>query len=379
MRKYILTPIVIISMLFIWSCDVQENSDNNEKEVIKIGVIFPLSGELSSYCPPFKDGLELAKEEINKNSNYKINLIYEDTKGESKTGIDVINKMININNINYFIGDISSNVTLSMIPICEKNGAFLFSPGAASPKLTAISNNFARNYPSSTSESKAAAHYVFDEMKNKECVIVYVNNEWGVGLKDEFKKTYKKIGGDILFEISYDYENKSFADVLTKLKPYSGKTWFLAGNQREMGHFMKQMKERKLEAQVISNISFLEKECREAGGNTTVGVIVPKPAYNPNDTINSSIIEFRKLFLNKYEAEPSLFNAIAYDNLMLIKSSIDKNGNEPIKVGEYIRNLKNYHGAVGEISFTEGDVSFPIEFYITTEDSIKLIKEAQLY
>ncbi len=352
-----------LGMVLLNACNRTTDNDN----VLKIGFINPMTGELAQYGEAVKRGVDLALEEVNKNKLLKnattLEIILEDSKGETKTAINSLQKLINVDEVKYVIGDISSTVTLAMLPITEQNNIFLFSPGAASPKLTNAGKLFARNWPSNNEEANSAAEYTFNDLAFSEAIIVYVNNDWGLGLQENFKNKFTQLGGKIISNEIYEYESKDFKTLILKIKSLNAHCIYLAGNQVEMGNFMKQLRENKIYLTVIANTSFLVEQCLKLAGTAANGVIVPTPAYNSQDT-SQVIKNFYNAIKNKYNIEPSLAEANGYEAVMLTVEAINKVGNDPIKVAEYIRNLKNHTGAGGLVSFTNGDVSMRNEFKI---------------
>ncbi len=362
----ILALVVVIGGIYWYKS--KENSTDNK---IKVGVILPFSGELSSYGDPMKEGILLFIEE-NKDS---VNVIFEDSKGNPKDGISSLNKLLNIDKTKYIIGDVVSQVTLSLIPIIEKNDAFLLSPGASSPKLNNISKNFARNYPSSVDESLVSARYA-NEIGKSKAFVLYVNSEFGEGLYDLFSKEFERLGGKVS-SMKYEEGIKDFKNIISKLNSLDFDILYLAGNQIEMGSYIKQFKQlnNKKNTLIISNISFLEKSCLEVAGEAAEGVLVPTVNYDPNDPKVSTLVSFTKKFKEKYKKEPTIVNAVGYDASKLIFNAINNVGNDPIKVSEYIRNLKNYEGALGILNFTDGDVTFPMHFHqIKANGETEIIK-----
>lgn len=352
---------VALSMVFFSAC----NNNSQINETIKIGFINPMTGELASYGEAVKRGVDLALEEVNRHGLLKgktLEVIMEDSKGESKTAISSLQKMINIDEVKYVIGDISSTVTLAMLPVTEQNKIFLFSPGAATPKLTNAGKLFARNWPSNNEEAYSAADYSFNTLGYKSSIIVYVNNDWGLGLMENFEKRFSELSGTIVTKEIYTYESVDFRTLILKLKSQKADCIYLAGNQKEMGNFMRQLRESKNQIPVISNTSFLEKDCLKLAGRASEGVIVPTPAYNPNDTTSKSIQDFADAIKKKFNLQPTLAEANGYEAIKLIVDGINKEGNDPVKVANYIRNLKNYWGAGGLVSFTNGDISVKNEY-----------------
>lgn len=350
--------VIAIWFSFLFTCC---NKDSN---TIVIGLINPDTGELATYGEKIRRGIAIAEEEIaekNLLSGSKLKVLKEDTKGDSKEALSAVHKLININKTKYIIGEISGNATIAVLPYTESKGVFLFSPGAASPKLTNASILFARNWPSNSAEAISAAEYSYDSLLYRKAIVIYVNNEWGLGLQANFENKFKEKGGIIIDREQYPYENTDFRSIVAKIKNIEADVIYLAGNQREMGLFMKQLRESKNNTPVVSNTSFLETDCLNLAGNAANGVIVPTPAYDPTNS-SEKVKAFTEKYEKKYGVMPSLVDANGYDALMLIVEAINKVGNNPYAVSNYIRNLKNYNAAGGLENFVNGDVIIETSF-----------------
>jgi len=369
--KSIKASLVMLAMLitagvFAAGCTSQQS----EQEDVTVGVLLPLTGELASYGEPMKKGMEIALEQISEDGDgqvYKYNAVFVDSQADPKTAVSGMQKLISLNGARYIIGDVASSTTLAMAPIAEKNKIFLLSPGASSPKLRGISPFFARNYPSSVEESIDSAEFIKNVLKKDKVAIVYVTNEYGLGLVDMFQEKYTEIGGQVTMKEPYQFEESDFRTIIAKLRQEQPEVIYLAGNQREMGKFMKQYAESDISATIVSNISFLEPDCINVAGKAADGVIVPVPYFNPEDTSMKGAYAFGESYKAKFGEYPSLAVAVGYDAMMLMNKAVTDGNNDPEKAAEVIRNLKNYDGAMGTLSFTDGDVSVPMVFKVVKE------------
>lgn len=362
------TTVVLLAMfllagIFATGCSPQQKKTGE----ITVGVILPLTGELASYGEPMKKGIEVALEKINTDegkNGTKINLVYIDSQADTKIAVSGLQKLISVNGARYVIGDVSSSTTLAMVPIAEQNKVFLLSPGAAAPKLKGISPLFARNYPSSTDESIASAEFIKNRLKKDKSAIVYVTNEYGLGLAEMFEKKFTELGGQISMKEPYKFEESDFRTIIAKLRDAKPEVIYLAGNQKEMGKFMKQFGEAGITATIVSNISFLEPDCINIAGKAADGTIVPIINFKPEDPNTKSAHEFGVSYKAKFGEYPSFAVALGYDAMMLMAKAIKEGGTDPIKGAAAIRNLKGFDGALGALSFTNGDVSVPVGFKI---------------
>ncbi len=115
--KKIITIIITITalLLIIAGCSnksgIEGNvvADNiieiNNIEIVKVGVLIPLTGPLGYFGEEIKEGIELAKDEINQNANGKrIELVYQDSKCDAKEVSTGLNTLDNVEQVDAIIG-----------------------------------------------------------------------------------------------------------------------------------------------------------------------------------------------------------------------------------------------------------------------------------
>jgi len=365
MKQRITIFVLLASSFLLFQC-----SKPNEKKTIKVGALLSLSGDIAEYGQRVKKGIDLAVKEINSQNGIngkKIEIIYEDTKGNPKDGVNGAQKLIANKDIKIIIGTISSSVTLAVEPITTQNHILLFSPAASSPRLTGISKYFFRNWPSDVLEAAILAEYTYETLKMNNVAILYVNNDYGIGLTNRFKQRFEELGGQVVIQDTYSQNANDFRSQLTKIKKYNPSAIYLAGYHREMAYATNQIKELGIKCQILGDADYGVKELLEITGNASEGAIFSIPTTEFKDDITSN---FRSNFIKEYKKEPSTFEANGYDVVNILKKSIESVGYNIDSISKYISNLKNYHGVAGLQSFNnKGDVIKPI--------SIKKVKNNQ--
>lgn len=328
------------------------------EEIYEVGAILPLTGDISEYGERCKKGIDLAVEGINKQGGINgktVEIIYEDSKGAAKEGVGAAQKLININKVNAIIGAVASSVTLAIEPIASQNEVILISPASSSPRLTGISPFFFRTWPSDVIEANVLADFAFKKLNIKTVAIIYVNNDYGIGLKDEFKKTFVNLKGKVVFSEGYPQNNKEFRSILTKVKAKKAEAIYLAGYHREMAFATKQIKEMKIRAQILGDADYGIEELLTITKNAAEGAIYATPTYEPQKG-SKTMLGFADSFRQKYGKEPSIFEANAYDAMKILSLAIRNAGYDGKKIADYISKLRDYDGASGSITFEKGDV-----------------------
>jgi len=94
-----------------------------KEETIKIGAILPLSGKYGYIGGYMAEGLEMAKDEINSSGSVngrKLEIVYEDSLADTKTGISAYQKLARIDGVNVVFTTISG-VSLGIAPLAEED------------------------------------------------------------------------------------------------------------------------------------------------------------------------------------------------------------------------------------------------------------------
>ncbi|MCK4788027.1 MAG: ABC transporter substrate-binding protein, partial [Desulfobacteraceae bacterium] len=275
-------------------------------------------------------------------------------------------KLIAVDGTKVIIGGVASSVTLAIEPIATSKGVILFSPASSSPRLTGISKYFFRTWPSDVFEATAIAEFSYRTLRLRRVAVLYVNNDYGLGLKDEFTKRFKACGGQVVEIQTHEQGTNDLRTQLTKIKSASPDGVYLAGYHREMAFATKQMRELGVTAQILGDADYGVQELLDIAGNSAEGAIYSTPEYNIN-TGTDSVRAFADAFKRKYGRESSVFEANAYDAVMIVSKAIEKHGLDTEQIADFIASVENYAGASGDISFgAKGEVEKPA--------SIKIVK-----
>jgi ABC-type branched-subunit amino acid transport system substrate-binding protein len=181
--------VAIIILAGIWYGVSKKPTTPTTKEPIKIGAILPLSGKNATYGNEIKNAIDLAIEEINNSGGIngrKIEVIYEDDQADPKIGTNAMQKLVNIDKVPVVLGSWVSNVVVASAPIAEKAKVIVMAEAIA-PSITNAGDYIFRIQPSATYYSDKLMEVVINKLGLKKIAIIYINNEFGVALRDTVK------------------------------------------------------------------------------------------------------------------------------------------------------------------------------------------------
>lgn len=350
-RLSIFTLILILSIAFLGiSCTKKDTSE------IKIGVISPLTGPAASFGVSQKNGSDLAIDEINSKgciNGKKIVAIYEDSQLDPNKALTAFKKLTDMDKVSVVVAQGSTSEVLALAPLAEKAKVILISPGASGAKITDAGDYTFRISPSDAFQGAIASDYA-TKKGYKKVAIIYVNNDWGNGLKEGFERGNRKAGGEVILSESMDPATKDFRTPLTKIKSAKPDIVYIPIHPDQAGVLLQQAKELGVKTQFFGTDSFSEKAILSVAGNAAEGVIFTMPAKTAGPVFD----EFAKNYKTRYNADASYIAAAAYDTIMVISKALSGGKGDSESAKAVLYQIKGYNGASGDITFdTNGDVA----------------------
>jgi branched-chain amino acid transport system substrate-binding protein len=211
------------------------------QSVIKIGAIYPLSGNAASAGESAKAALEVAVDIINnahpelgdltlaKNAGLsgmkgaKVEIVFADNQGTPAAGQNQALRLITEEKVHALIGAYQSGVTLTASAIAEKYGIPFLSGESVAANLTErgfrwffrttpIASDIAKTYMVFLKEQKAAGRKV------DSIAIVNENTEYGTSIAKVLREAAKESGFNISIEIPYGANTTDVQSQVLQLK-----------------------------------------------------------------------------------------------------------------------------------------------------------------
>lgn len=351
--------LLAVTMLLVFAgCQYNQQ----KKNPIKVGAIIFQTGDAAQYGVWVKNGLEMAKDEINSKGGINgqpIELSYEDDKTDAQTAVTVMNKLLATQNLPIIISGLTSKSTLAIAPIAESKKVVLFSPCSSSPDITNSGDYIFRNWTSDNEEGRLMAEYAYNNLGYRNMATLTINNDYGLGLQKVFSQRFKELGGTIVSSEEFPERTTNFRTIIAKLKSQKFDAIYLPSHAKEVGSFLKQMKENNLSFKVLGCVTYESPELIQIAGDAAEGVIFTTPAFNP-DATDSTIQKFSAEYQKRFGSKPENFAAHSYDALNIIALAIQKGGYISDGIKNALYQISNYPGVSGLTTFDKnGDVKKP--------------------
>jgi branched-chain amino acid transport system substrate-binding protein len=358
---------LILIALGIWGFTKGDNEPTSE-EPIKVGAILPLSGGSVDQGEWIRKGLDLVLVKINKDSDRKIEIIYEDSQGDTKQAVSAYNKL----RLDYKVPIVitwGSGVGIALTPLVNRDKVIQMGVATASPDYSTPDDYTFRNFPSANLESDFLVDSVINLLGVRDITIMKINNDYGIGSAGSFKAKFVEKGGNVLAEETFEVGSSDLRTQLAKINSAESDVVYIASYPTEGALLLRQAYEMGVDKTFIASVAILggQNFFEIAGvGAEDLLVINSVPAFS--NTESSKVREFLNDYKKTYneDAGPGpLYSARAYDALTILSGLINDCGNNTDCIKRGLYEVDKYNGVGGEISFDEnGDVSSNFELQV---------------
>lgn len=348
MKRYM----VVASALLLLTTGCPRQDEN----VIRIGAVGPMTGDLSKMGVDLRNSVELAVEEWNKKGGVlgrKIVLLTADDQADPKQAVSIANKLINQNAV-AVVGHWNSNCSIPASKYYQDANIVMITPATTNPRLTQQGfKNIFRVCGTDDQQGKVAAEFVLKTLHPEKIAIIHDKTAYGQGLADYFKKA---IGDRV--KIVYDggiiLRDPDYKAVLTTIKQSDPDLYFFGGIYPEAGRLVRQAKEIGLNIPMITGDGVYDPTFIKIAGKSAEGTYV---TFGAEPAGLSSAKAFLEAYKAKY-GDPGPYSIYAYDAANIVLTAIERTkATEGSKVAGMISRTV-FHGAFGDISFDEnGDVT----------------------
>jgi branched-chain amino acid transport system substrate-binding protein len=341
-----------------------------DTKVVKIGVIAPLTGDLSPLGLGIKNGVDLAIQQANKNNTvpgWKIELDAQDDQATPDVGKNAATALAGDDQVVGVVGTLNSGVAQQVQPVLNSANIVQISPANTNPTLTKGADwqtapkrtypNYFRTCTTDAVQGPFAAKYLLDQGIKK---VATVNDKqtYGQGLVATFSDAFKAGGGTITANETINPGETKFNTVITRISNGGPEAVYYGGQYPEAGPLSAQMKQAGLKIPLMGGDGIYDPKFIELAGSQSDGDLATSVGA-PTSTLASA-----KQFVTDYAAagfkEPyGAYGAYAFDaaNAIINAMKVSMNGAADVssvrqKTIDEVGKV-TFEGATGSVGFDE--------------------------
>ena len=325
-------------LLVVAGCsrDSGGGSAQEEKKTVKIGVIAPLTGNLSELGLGIKNSVDLAVRQANEKgtvSGYEIVLAAEDDAADPATGANAANKLASDPQVAAVVGTLNSSVAQSVAPVLSKANITQISPANTNPTLTRgpkpdtapkrIWPTYMRVATTDAFQGPFAADYALGDGGFKSAFVIHDKKTYGQGLAEAFAKRFEEKGGTIAGRETVNENDRDFGAVVTQVIGSKADMVYYGGEYPAAGPLAAQLDERGFKGPLMGGDGIYASDFFKGAGDKGEGTL----ATSIGEPVSE--LESAKQFVTDYQAAGfkesySAYGAQSYDAANIILQGLAK-------------------------------------------------------
>lgn len=311
----VLFVVVIAGMMFT-------GCSKKTSDTIKIGGIFPLSGSVAVYGTECRNGVELAINEINAAGGINgkmLELVAEDDEGSPEKSVNAYKKLVTKDKCSIIIGSLTSGCTAAISSLAQAQKVLLLAPAATQTDITDAGDYVFRACFIDPFQGTVGGKFALEDLGAKNAAVLYdVQNDYSIGLYENFKVVFEQGGGKVVAEESYSTGDKDFNAQLTKIKTTNPDVVYLPDYYGTVALIAKQLRAQGINAPIVGADGW-DGIIDNAGDEVLNGFYSNHYAA---DSTDGKVVTFVNSYKAKYGSTPVSFAALGYDCVYLLKDAM---------------------------------------------------------
>ncbi|KJQ59183.1 ABC transporter substrate-binding protein [Streptococcus gordonii] len=356
-KKFALTLVSLASVALLAACGEVSTTGNSGSasgteigKTLKIGFNFEETGDVASYGTAEQKGAKLAVDEINKAGGVdgkQIEVTDKDNKSELSEASTVSTNLVTQAKVNAIIGPATSGGTGAAITNAAKASVPLITPSGTQDDLTKGQDYLFRATFIDSFQGKILSKYVTDNLKAKKVVLYYDNSsDYAKGMAKAFEEEYK---GEIVATETFASKDTDFQAALTKFKGKDFDALVVPGYYTEAGKIVNQARGIGIDKPIVGGDGFNSEEFISQATPAAATNVYYVSGYSTSGDMTAKAKKFLEAYKAKYNEEPSMFSALAYDSVYMVAEA-SKGAKNSVDIKENLAKLKDFEGVTGSIT-----------------------------
>ena len=356
-KKFALTLVSLASVALLAACGEVSTTGNSGSasgteigKTLKIGFNFEETGDVASYGTAEQKAAKLAVDEINKAGGVddkQIEVTDKDNKSELSEASTVSTNLVTQAKVNAIIGPATSGGTGAAITNAAKASVPLVTPSGTQDDLTKGQDYLFRATFIDSFQGKILSKYVTDNLKAKKVVLYYDNSsDYAKGIAKAFQEEYK---GEIVATETFASKDTDFQAALTKFKGKDFDALVVPGYYTEAGKIVNQARGIGIDKPIVGGDGFNSEEFISQATPAAATNVYYVSGYSTSGDMTAKAKKFLEAYKAKYNEEPSMFSALAYDSVYMVAEA-SKGAKNSVDIKENLAKLKDFEGVTGSIT-----------------------------
>ncbi len=349
--------------------DSSDSTSGPAKKKATIGVIAPLSGDLSAMGLGIQHSVELAVKQANDAGalpGWTLQVNPKDDETKPEPGKNGATQLASDDSVVGVVGTLNSSVAAPVQPVLKSANIVMVSPANTNPTLTRGPNpddpkrlypNYFRTCTTDTVQGPFAAQYLLKKGINK-VATMHDKKTYGQGLVNAFTKEFTAKGGQVVTAQTINPDDSNYAAAISQVKAAGPQAVYYGGEYPQAGPLSQQLHAAGLSVPLMGGDGIYDATYIRLAGAQATGDLATSVGA-PLDKLPKG-----KDFLDAYNAAgyqepPSAYGAYSYDAANAIIAGLKVSLKDAATVKDARKatidavGQVNFDGLTGKVAFDE--------------------------
>jgi branched-chain amino acid transport system substrate-binding protein len=347
----------VASLILALSFSAGNAAGATEDEVFKVGITGPLTGPQAAVGKDDENGARMALDKVNARGimadgrRVRFELFSVDDAADPRIGVTVAQNLIDAN-VKFSLGPYNSGVAIPTSKLLNDAGV-LMATVATNPEITAqgLPNVF-RIAANDSQLGAKMGQFAFKNLKLKRMAIIDDRTAYGQGVADEFMKSAKANGIEIVDREYTSDKATDFGAILIKVKSFRPDGIFYGGYYSQGGPLLKQMARLAMNPYLLGGDAICNDELGKLAGSVVDGKVFCALGGPVLDSTPEGKA-FKAEYAKRYNIDPLTYSSSMYDGVMLLAAAVQSaDSTDPQKIRAALLKT-DVRGVAGNYSFNE--------------------------
>ncbi|MBD3234904.1 MAG: ABC transporter substrate-binding protein [candidate division Zixibacteria bacterium] len=363
--------------------ELELGKSREDPDLLRIGLLIPLSGRYSEYGIDMLRGIKLALEDFNTaDTSTEVELEVYDNLGTSINTVEGTKELIE-SGVDVIIGPLQSENAFAAAVICQYENVPLVVPAASGKGIAAVGRSIFQLSPDSEYIGKRIANYAIIKLGLEQFGIITPNDAYGEDVSATFVQEVKRLNGEVIKIAFYQRGMTDFRRPLTEIKEVLTKDieqlleegladsslyanpkrpeellpkyeWpvrldglFIPGFADEVAMIAPQVVFGQMETTLLGAEGWSDPDVLKSAKGYLDGAVFATDFYPFPKAPRWS--RFSARFQNQYGISPGRVAGLSYDAAMILLTTVGEIGNHNVTHG--LNKIEDYKGVSGDVTF----------------------------
>ncbi|MBR22151.1 MAG: hypothetical protein CMF57_06900 [Leifsonia sp.] len=330
------------------------DSGSGGTEPILIAQVGDYSGDFSFYDVPFRDGMQIAVDEVNAAggvNGQQLEFMTIDGRGDQAESVRGVEEALDAGAV-YISGTTASGAWQAQAAVACDEGVPITTGDGSSPTLVLDAGDCAYHVLMlDTLQGAVGAEYALDQGYENAYVLLSSDDAYTAGLGAYFADAFAEGGGTVLAEEEFRIGASDYSVQVTNIAAQNPTpdVIYLSMFTPDTPQFLRQLRASGIDAPVISGDGSVDASVLEAGA-AAEGLVATFHAWPSEGNETSSFLETNFPEADISSAPQNIVSAAGYDEVMIMVQAMEAAGEAtPAAIMEALDGLE-YTGVTGSLT-----------------------------